>query len=89
MHPYRGVRRVTTWVMVGQGVPNCELFVGRFESRQADEISKMSKLQKPAGAGPSLAQASQRAESAERDPSVRFSGSTGDLLVEGVLVPHV
>ena len=29
--------------VVGQGVPNCELFVGRFESRQADHISKMSK----------------------------------------------
>ncbi len=39
--------------------------------------------------GPSWAQAPQRAECTERDPSVRFSGSTSDLLVEGVLVPHV
>ena len=31
------------WRRAGQGVPNCELFVGRFESRQSDHISKMSK----------------------------------------------
>ena len=74
---------------VGQGVPNCELFGGSFESRQTDHISKMSKLYKPDAAGPSLAQAPQRAERAERDPSVWFSGSAGDLLVEGVLVPYV
>ena len=52
-------------------------------------ISKMSKPQEPDATGTSLAHASQHEDYAERDPSVRFPGSTCDLLVEGVLVPYI